>query len=255
MFDCGPATTHKLVQAGLGPTQIDRLFFTHHHFDHNVDYPCFLLTRWDQGAGREAELSVYGPRLTRLVTDRLLDERTGAFAHDWLARVNHPASQRVFVNRGGVLPRRPPSVQVRDIGPGATITGRGWEVTSAHAQHVQPWLDSLAYRLDSREGSVVVTGDTEPCQSVIDLARDADTLICMCWDDREHMREVGESSGGCAIEDAAEMAEAAKVRRLVLTHMGARIAEPDRLRERLAEISRNYSGEIVVSHEIQQFEI
>ena len=46
MFDCGPAATHKLVKAGLWPTQIDYLFFTHHHFDHDVDYPCFLLCRW-----------------------------------------------------------------------------------------------------------------------------------------------------------------------------------------------------------------
>ena len=46
MFDCGPAATHKLVRAGLWPTQIDYLFFTHHHFDHDVDYPCFLLCRW-----------------------------------------------------------------------------------------------------------------------------------------------------------------------------------------------------------------
>ena len=33
MFDCGPAATHKLVKAGLYPTQVDNLFFTHHHFD------------------------------------------------------------------------------------------------------------------------------------------------------------------------------------------------------------------------------
>ena len=32
MFDCGPAATHKLVKAGLFPTQVDNLFFTHHHF-------------------------------------------------------------------------------------------------------------------------------------------------------------------------------------------------------------------------------
>ena len=38
MFACGPAATHKLVQSGLHPTEIDNLFFTHHHFD----YPCFL---------------------------------------------------------------------------------------------------------------------------------------------------------------------------------------------------------------------
>ena len=43
MIDCGPAATHKLVKAGLWPTNIDHLFFTHHHFDHDIDYPCFLL--------------------------------------------------------------------------------------------------------------------------------------------------------------------------------------------------------------------
>ena len=38
MFDCGPAATHKLVKAGLWPTQIDYLFFSHHHFDHVLTY-------------------------------------------------------------------------------------------------------------------------------------------------------------------------------------------------------------------------
>ena len=52
MVDCGPAATHKLVQMGIFPTRVDYLFFTHHHFDHDVDYPCFLLCRWDQAAGK-----------------------------------------------------------------------------------------------------------------------------------------------------------------------------------------------------------
>ena len=64
MFGCGPASTHKLVKAGLYPTQMDNLFFTHHHFDQNIDYPCFLLCRWDQAAERGSELNVYGPKLT-----------------------------------------------------------------------------------------------------------------------------------------------------------------------------------------------
>ena len=85
LFDCGPATTHKLAKVGLLPTQIDYLFFTHHHFDHDVDYPCFLLTRWDQSTGKEKELEVYGPTPTETLTHRLLDEKERAFAHDWIA--------------------------------------------------------------------------------------------------------------------------------------------------------------------------
>ena len=53
MFDCVPATNHKLVKAGLFPTELDFLFFTHHHFDHDIDYPCFLLCRRDQSVGPE----------------------------------------------------------------------------------------------------------------------------------------------------------------------------------------------------------
>ena len=109
MVDCGPAATHKLVKAGLWPTDIDYLFFTHHHFDHDIDYPCFLLCRWDQSTGKENTLQVFGPTLTERITHGILDENEGIFAHDWKARVGHPLSQRIHQNRGGDLPRKPPA--------------------------------------------------------------------------------------------------------------------------------------------------
>ena len=119
MFDCGPATTYKMVQSGLWPTQIDKLFFSHHHFDHDVDYPCFLLCRWDQSVGKENQLEVYGPTLTELITERILSEDVGAFAHDWKARINNVGSQRVFVNRGGTLPREREALEAAEAAAAA----------------------------------------------------------------------------------------------------------------------------------------
>ena len=233
MFDCGPATTHKLVQAGLWPTEIDYLFFTHHHFDHDIDYPCFLLCRWDQSIGKENKLRVFGPTLTESITEGVIGER-GVFAHDWKARVYHPLSQQVYVNRGGKLPRRPPDVEARDIGPGTVRTSDKWEVTAAPAEHVQPYLDSLAYRLDSQDGkSVVFTGDTQPCQSVVELARGADLMLCMCWDDQEEMDEDGEGGGQCGTTGAARMAQEAGVKQLALVHMGPNISSPGPLKKGL----------------------
>ena len=115
---------------------MDYLFFTHHHFDHDIDYPCFLLCRWDQSIGKENRLQVFGPDLTERITEGILGEN-GLFAHDWKARVNHPLSQAVFVNRGGTLPRPAPSVDARDVGPGKVFSGPDWEVTAAPAEHVQ----------------------------------------------------------------------------------------------------------------------
>ena len=86
--------------------------------------------------------------------------------------------------------------------------------------HAQPWLDSLAYRIDSPEGSIVFTGDTEPCDSVVELARDADVMFCMCWDDEESMEANRETHGVCGTMGAALMAQEAGVKKLVLAHLG-----------------------------------
>ena len=249
MFDCGPAATHKLVKAGLWPTKIDHLFFTHHHFDHDIDYPCFLLCRWDQCIGVENQLQVYGPTLTETITDRLIGA-TGAFTHDWTARVNHPTSQLVFVNRGGTLPRNPPDVAVKDIGPGKVCSGPDWDVTAAPAEHVQPWLDSLAYRLETPSGSIVFTGDTQPCDSVTELARDADMMLCMCWDDQEVMNENGEARGQCGTTGAAKMAQAAGVKRLVLVHMGPNLSGRGALDKAKSDVKAAYHGETIFSEEL-----
>lgn len=255
MIDCGPAATHKLVKAGLWPTEVDYLFFTHHHFDHDVDYPCFLLTRWDQGIGKENTLRVFGPSLTERLTHRILDERDGAFAHDWQARVNHPASQRVYVNRGGALPRRPPRVDAKDIRAGKIFSGSSWEITGADAVHVQPYLDSLAYRVDSDEGSVVFTGDTEPCSSVVELAQGADVMLSMCWDEEEHMLEQGEQHGVTGTMGAARMAQEAGVKRLALVHVGPYLARHPIMEKGIGDAKKIYDGELIFSDELMSFEV
>ncbi|MFZ1060417.1 MAG: MBL fold metallo-hydrolase [Candidatus Rokuibacteriota bacterium] len=254
MFDCGPAATHKLVKMGIFPTQVDYLFFTHHHFDHDVDYPCFLLCRWDQSVGKENTLQVFGPTLTETLTERIIGEQ-GAFAHDWKARVNHPLSQRVFVNRGGTLPRKPPHVLAKDVGPGPVHRGREWAVSAAPAEHVQPYLDSLAYRLDSAEGSIVFTGDTQPCRSVVDLARGADMLLCMCWDDQERMQANGEAPGQCGTTGAAQMAQEAGVKRLVLVHIGPHLSTHGPMEKGIGDVRRLYSGEIIFADELMSLRL
>lgn len=251
MFDCGPATTYKLVRAGLFPTQIDYLFFTHHHFDHDVDYPCFLLTRWDQSIGRENQLQVYGPTLTERLTEGILGEN-GVFAHDWKARVNHPMSLEVYRRRGGTLPRKPPSVLAKDIGPGKVCSGGDWEVTAAPVEHAQPWLDSLAYRLDTSEGSVVVSGDTRPCKSLTDLAKGADLLIMMCVRDQATMdgNPLGDAMTGST--GAARVAQEAGVKKLVLVHQGHELACHGPMEKALGEMAEFYKGTIIWGEELME---
>lgn len=254
MVDCGPATTYKLVKAGLWPTEIDYLFFTHHHFDHDVDYPCFLLCRWDQSIGKENRLQVYGPTPTVKMTQEIIDEN-GLFGHDLKARINHPASQQVYVNRGGTLPRTPPDVFAKDVGPGKVFSGRDWEITGAEAEHVQPYLDSLAYRLDTPDGSIVFTGDTRPCQSVEDLARNADVMLCMCQDYQEVIEGNVEDSFHCGTVGAAQMAQQAGVKKLVLVHIGSPLSEHGVMEKGIGDIKNIYEGELIFADELMSFDV
>jgi ribonuclease BN (tRNA processing enzyme) len=248
MFDCGPAATHKMVKMGLFPTQIDYLFFSHHHFDHNADYPCFLLCRWDQSIGRENMLQVFGPPPTAWITNRLIGP-DGAFNHDWRARVGHPGSQDIFVGRGGRLPRHEPHVDVKDIEAGAVIENAGWKLTAARAEHIEPWMPTLAYRLEASGKRIVFSSDTGMCKPVIELARNANYLVIHCWGHQETMKQA-ESRMITGTVDAAKLAAQAEVETLVLSHIGYDLDRPESKEKALMDIARFYKGEIIWAEEL-----
>jgi len=248
MFDCGPAATHKLAKVGIHPKQVNYLFFTHHHFDHNVDYPCFLLSRWDQGASRIKRLQVWGPPPTAWITERLVGP-DGAFSHDWKARVGHPVSQFIHKSRGGSLPRPEPSFDVKDVEPGEVVDHDYWKVTAALAKHVEPWLTSLAYRVDSDAGSIVFAGDTAPCESVEKLARDADILVISCVYHQDAGKRVYVI---CGTLDTAHMAVDCGIKKLILVHTGAGFAGPGSREKAVGDIARIYPGEIFFADELMR---
>ena len=260
MFDCGPAATHKLVKAGLHPTQIDHLFFTHHHYDHDVDFPCFLLCRWDQAGGKAGLLKVWGPPPTAWFIERLIGPE-GAFSFDWKARVGHPGSQMVHVERGGSLPRPPPSCDVHEIGPGKVVETDRWTVTAAPARHAEPWLESLAFRVDTDEGSIVIASDTGPCDTVTELTRGADILVISCWDHQEamdrHWEQVNTKHARTMMgtENAAALAKECSVKKLVITHAIPNLAAPGSRERGIEDMARIYHGEIIFPDELTAIEL
>ena len=254
LVDCGPATTSKLVKAGRRPEEVSTLLFTHHHFDHNADYPCFVLTRWDQDVD-QTPLRVYGPPPTEAFTRALFEAPGGAYVPDWTARVEHPGSQRVFANRGGTLPRRPPQIRATDIDASFVLEEDGFSVRAADTVHAQPWLESLAYRIDGERTSVVFTGDTEPVASVVELAGDADMLVCMCWDTDRAMAEDGLSRGMTGTASAGRLAAEAGVGTLILTHIGPHLDEPEVREEGIREAQAAFGGPVVLGEELMVLEV
>jgi ribonuclease BN (tRNA processing enzyme) len=155
VWDHGPGAHQRLIESGRRSTDVTHAFFTHLHYDHCMDYGRLVLQRWDQGADRIGDLRVFGPPPLARMTEQLFGAH-GIYGPDIRARTEHRSSLDVFEARGGKLPRRRPAPQVTEIHAGSVIEGNGWKVTVGHAQHVQPYLECLACRLDTEGGIAVL---------------------------------------------------------------------------------------------------
>lgn len=255
LVDCGPATTYKLSRLGLLPTAVAALFFTHHHSDHNADYPCFLMTRWDLERDANDPLQVWGPPPTRLITERLVGP-DGAFRDNFVARTTAPMSQATHRDRGGALPRHQPAPMVVDVDPGPIATGPGWQASGVEVQHAQPYLTSLAYRFDLADGSICFAGDTGSVTTVGEFAADCHDLVVSCWEFRP-LDGVDTSAVMARFTDAARMATIARAKRLFITHTGSRLGQtdPPSRTEARAEIGALFAGEVVFAEELMQVEL
>jgi len=146
------------------------------------------------------------------------------------------------------------NVVAKDVGPGTVFTGNDFEVTAAPAEHVEPFHDSLAYRLDTSEGSIVFTGDTEPCERIVELARGADALVSMCGNFESVYDARPEDIGQTGTFGAAEMAAEAGVKELFLVHVGPDLSAPENRERGIAEIKTIFDGNVTMTDELQTYE-
>jgi ribonuclease BN (tRNA processing enzyme) len=132
-------------------------------------------------------------------------------------------------------------------------------VTAVLVQHA-PVFPSFAYRFDTEEGSIVISGDTAPCANLVTLARDADILVYAVCDDaagapgedeswEAKQRERHLLDAHTPLRAVGKVAAEAAARKLVLTHfIPGEDALPDEHWIRGA--SRGFDGEVIVGRDL-----
>jgi len=135
-------------------------------------------------------------------------------------------------------------------------------VSAILVQHA-PVFPAFAYRFDTADGAVVLSGDTAPCPNLIRLARGADVLVHEVFDDRTGGEDDGgEDDGGwearqrhhhtvtshTPLSRVGDVAAEAGVSRLVLTHF---IPGDDALAAEhwLAGVT-GFDGEVIVGRDL-----
>ncbi len=166
-FDAGRATVLRLVEAGTPPHDLTALFVTHVHSDHVVDLPDVVMTRWLQKQlASSAPLPIIAPHGAPA---RFVRRMLEPFDDDIACRRDHVGAGEVEID-----------LRTFEIGATRQLVWttdddavRVWAV----AVHHEPVAEAVAYRVETPDGVVVISGDTRVCKEVEALSRDADLLV------------------------------------------------------------------------------
>jgi len=219
-FDAGRSTVMRLMDAGTPPHALTAVFLTHVHSDHVVDLPDLAMTRWIQ-----QQLHPSGPLVVVAAEGgaaRFVRRMLEPYDVDLTLRAEHTGAPPIEVTlRTFDVPTTPAPVWTSEDGSIRVL---------AVAVHHEPVPEAVAYRVETPDAVVVVSGDTRVCAEVEDLARGADVLV------HEACRTSAMAPliAGTVFEtifsyhadtvDLGAMAERAGVPHVVLTHL---IPPPD----------------------------
>ncbi len=254
VFDHGAGAHHNFLRTGYRATDLKTIFFSHLHTDHCLDYARLVHSRWDQGAGQIPELQVYAPPYMQRMTDLLFGEN-GVFHPDLNGRLNSEGSKQVYLNRGGTLPRTRPSPVITPITDRQVIESDSWKVTVREVWHQPGYIEPYAFRLEADSGTLVYSGDTGPCDGIVEIAKDADVLIHMCYFiSGTFVDETKELTSSGHLEAARTAAEA-NVKTLVATHFTPQMDAPGVKEKCLAEMAEIFPGRIIWGEDMMKFGI
>ena len=242
LFDCGEGTQISMRQIGWGFRALSAICLSHLHADHAAGLPGLLLTVGN--AGRAEPLDIMGPPGTRNAVAGLrvvapylpfqvrVHELAGGEELDWNgARLACTPLRHAVPCLGYRLdaPRRPrfDADAARRLGVPVPLWKRlqRGEAVDVAGRRIEPTAVQGEARRGLRLGYVT---DTRPTPELPDFLADADLLVCEGTYGDPADRENAVENRHLLFSEAAEIARAARARRLWLTHFSAKLTEPER---------------------------
>lgn len=264
LVDTGDGTVGQLAKAGLDLRTVRSVFISHHHMDHTGGLAAVIGLRWMNTM--PGVLTVYGPPGTAEYVDGVI-------------KTMQPQS-RVGFGLGVATQRPADSVKVVELQSGSVVKLGDLTVTAAGNSHFDapaaasgPAPLSLSYRFQVGGRSITYTGDTGPSDAVTKLAQGTDMLVSEVIDLDPILTSIkarrpdmdAETYGNMQRHlathhitplDLGKLAQAASVKRLVLTHFaippGPLTNSEGRLR---GGISQTYRGPTELAQDLASFDV
>ncbi len=247
LLDCGEGTQRQILRSGLGFKRLNKIFLTHSHLDHILGLGGFVSTisRWEN----MDQIDIYAGRATlKRVSDllfkvvfpngrspidiNLIEVQPGVvFADKKMSVTAFPVHHRGPDCYGYLFAEeehRPFLAEQAEalgvpFGPERGVLIRGENLTLADGRIIQP-KEVLGETIPGTK--YVHIGDVGRTDNVIDVCRNADTLVIEATYTEEDA-DMARSFGHMTAAQAARLAQEANVKTLILTHLSRRYYASD----------------------------
>jgi ribonuclease BN (tRNA processing enzyme) len=236
LVDMGNGTQANLNKLGFDSRSLNALIFTHHHLDHNEEFvPLFIRSLM----GRNS-FSIIGP----VDTKNLVDSNLSLYQKDISYRLE---------KSGRTLTDRKTAFNIKELKGGEKFNINDIQISTVAVPHT---IETIAYRFDYKQQSIVITGDLTYSQKLPLLAKDADYMIIdsggmvLSGQTNKHKKKAGSSNKTRAhldLNDSSNMAAIAGVDNLVYTHFTPGIIDQT---ASLDIIRKNYTGNVIFSEDL-----
>ena len=219
IFDSGPGTLKNLLRLGVDCLNLDFIFYTHLHLDHISEFAAILFASKIPPTIRTKPLTVYGP----------------IGLNDYYKKLQDLYKETIYTDAY--------DLHIEEI-ENRKIALEGFSISAKTLEHHG---GGMGYRIVTPQGKVIVySGDTDYCNEIIELSKEADLAILECsFPDEIKMK------GHLSPLTACKIANSAGVKKLVLVHMYPICDEY----ELVGLCKKEFGGEILTGEDLMEFEI
>lgn len=262
LIDAGDGVTRRIGQAGYDFRKIGKIFLTHLHGDHTAGLAPLLLSDWE--FQRREPVDIYGSGVEELVKGTIAYLTPNAEIR-WAEGKRTPMAQ---------------TFHGREVVPGVVYQDDKVKVTAVENTHFHfppgsrpdGKYRSYSYRFETRDRVIVFAGDTGPSDAVAELASNADVLVTPVtmandvvelfkrnglWQEKTPAEQEGlvrHMEGELITPQAVgQMAAAAGVKSVVMTHLGPTIDPEDDYRRYVDDVRKFYAGPVTVARDLMRF--
>lgn len=262
LIDTGDGAITQYVGAGGRFPWLSAVFISHLHFDHTAGLFAVLGLRAQTHT--EKPLTIYGPPGTKQLVAGLVE-------------ATRPGTQSGYGVDGEIEFKGDQNLTVVELTDGASVTVGDITVKAAKNTHYSfaPGSDldkkyqSLSFRFDLPDRSIVYTGDTGPSKAVEALGKGADMLVSEMIDLDATMANVARRAPDMdpktradmathlrthhlTTKDIGAMAAAMGVRNVVMTHFAGG-TDPQKVSGYASEVQSLFKGDVVVANDLDRF--